>query len=385
MALLNYPTTVNARPEITPPSIAGAVITQVVRSRVALQQPFASDSIWNMPIGSGVVYVPANLATTWTGTGWDSMPQADRDYIFLTPNAPLTDVYAQTDSWSTSANRCLYSSTKLATVPIPADWTLPNAVVTNNNANDSTAVLMPDHTFVQMQPIARCGVGATFTAELLYGPPADLYGPGIIGAHGGSGMSSIGGSLRVGELRPGVHPPRHALKVDVYSAEALSRCAATVASPCNRWPAPKHDHAASDATVGYGTVPNINNTNTAMCMGALLAIPTSVDIGQMGLETDPGQQLAWTLQNYGAYIVDSRGGGGFTIATAEGSDGSKLAEFQSDYGFAFEDYVLHAGKSPWVRDMQRLVKALAVVDDNSATAVGGGGTPLQPLAPPIAP
>ena len=362
------------------------MVTQVVRSRVALQQPFASDSIWNRPIGSGAVYVPANLSTTWAGSGWDSMPQADRDYIFLAPTAPLTDVHAQTDSWSTSANRCQYSATILATVPIPADWTLPDAVVTNNNGIDATAVLMPDgRSFVQMQPIARCGVGATMTAELLYGPPVDLYGPGIIGAHGGSGMSSIGGSLRVGELRPGVHPPRHALKVDVYSAEALARCAATAASPCDRWPAPKHDHLASDATLGYGTVPNVNNTNTAMRMGALLAIPTSVDIGQMGLETDPGRQLAWTLQNYGAYIVDSRGGDGFTIATAEGTDGSKLAEFQSDYGFAFEDYVLHAGKSPWVRDVQRLVKALAAVDNNSAASVGGGGTPLQPLAPPIAP
>ena len=384
MALLNYPTTVYARPEITPPAVAGAVVTQVVRSRVALQQPFASDSIWNTPIGSGAVYVPAHLAASWPGNGWDSMPQADLDYIFLAPNAPPTAVYAQTDSWSTSANRCLHSSTVLATVPIPADWLLPNAAIINNNGNDSTAVLLSDgHTLVQMQPIARCAAGAAFTAELLYGPPVDLYGPGIIGAHGGSGMSSIGGSLRVGELRPGGHAPRHALKIDLYSAEVLARCAATAASPCNRWPAPKYDHLAPDATLGYGTVPNVNNTNTAMRMGALLAIPASVDIGQLGLETDPGRQLAWTLQNYGAYIVDSRGGHGFTIATAEGTDGSKIAEFQGDYGFAFQDYALHAGASPWVRDMQRLVTALAVVDNNSPTSIGGGGTPLQPLAPPI--
>jgi hypothetical protein len=33
--------------------------------------------------------------------------------------------------------------------------------------------------------------------------------------------------------------------------------------------------------------------------------------------------------------------------------------------------------------MDRLFPALAVVDDNSATSVGGG-TPRQPLAPPFA-
>jgi hypothetical protein len=36
------------------------------------------------------------------------------------------------------------------------------------------------------------------------------------------------------------------------------------------------------------------------------------------------------------------------------------------------------------RDMDRLFLALAVVDNNSATSVGGGGTPRQPLAPPFA-
>jgi hypothetical protein len=36
-------------------------------------------------------------------------------------------------------------------------------------------------------------------------------------------------------------------------------------------------------------------------------------------------------------------------------------------------------------DVARIVAALAVVDNNAPSTVGGGGTPLQPLAPPIAP
>jgi hypothetical protein len=39
--------------------------------------------------------------------------------------------------------------------------------------------------------------------------------------------------------------------------------------------------------------------------------------------------------------------------------------------------------TPWSRDMQRLVEALHVVNNNSPTSIGGGGTPRQPLAPPL--
>jgi hypothetical protein len=38
----------------------------------------------------------------------------------------------------------------------------------------------------------------------------------------------------------------------------------------------------------------------------------------------------------------------------------------------------------WARDMDRLFGALAVVDDNAASAPGGGGTPLQRAAPRLA-
>jgi hypothetical protein len=39
----------------------------------------------------------------------------------------------------------------------------------------------------------------------------------------------------------------------------------------------------------------------------------------------------------------------------------------------------------WRRDMQKIVTALSVVNNNTATTIGGGGTPRQPLAAPIAP
>ena len=42
-----------------------------------------------------------------------------------------------------------------------------------------------------------------------------IFGDGIGGAHGGSGLSSIGGSIRLGELLPGAPPIPHALKIEL--------------------------------------------------------------------------------------------------------------------------------------------------------------------------
>jgi hypothetical protein len=333
-------------------------------TRDPLKQPFASNSIWNMPIGSGAVYVPANLSAAQSG----GMPQIDDERIVFKPTAPLTAVNYSSAGW-TGADRCSATGGQLLSVPMPTNYIIPN-----NIDNSAASFLMPDgRSIVQTQPIARCASGGPATALVTF-PTVDIYGDGIKGAHGGSGMSAVGGSIRVGELRPGQQGPRHAIKVNVYAKQALYKC--TTASSCYRWPATNGDGYA----VGhYGTVGN--NSNTAMKMGALLAIPASVNIANLGFETEPGRQLAWTLQNYGAYIVDDTWGSAFVFNTENGPDGSLRAQFQADYGTPLE--IWSAGSTAWSRDVQRLIVALYVVNNNSASSIGGGGTPRQPLAPTI--
>jgi hypothetical protein len=116
-------------------------------------------------------------------------------------------------------------------------------------------------------------------------------------------------------------------------------------------------------------------------MGALLAIPASTNIASLNLETDPGRQLAWTLQNYGAYIVDNTGGPSVAVSLEDGPDGSLAVQFQADYGYPFQQRV--NSNTPWSRDWQKLVQALWVVSNNGPNSIGGGGTPRQPLAPPF--
>jgi hypothetical protein len=340
-------------------------------ARDPLKWPFAHTSIWNMPVGSSAVYVPANLPAVPSNDPWAPIPEIDEEPIVLRPNASMTPVYFNNAGWTQGADRCPATGGLLTSVPIPSDF-----LVLNSRLNNSATFLMPDQrTLQQLQPLARCVAGGLATSIAKFAP-VDLYGNGETGSHGGSGLSAIGGSLRVGELRPGKAAPRHALKLDVDSREVLFRCVKTDASDCKRWPATASD---SDAVGSYGTLKN--NKNFAMRMGALLAIPVKTTIASLKLETEAAKQLAWTLQNYGMYIVDSTGGPSYFISAEEGTDGSFRKQFKSDWGFEFGQRV--RDNTAWTRDMKKLLTALYVIDNNSPTSVGGGGKPLQPLAPAL--
>ena len=348
---------------------AGASSKPVPHARDPMKWPFASNSIWNMPIGSDAVYKPANLPAIPGGDPWSPMPQIDEELIILKPKAPSTSIYYSNAAWS-GKDRCVATGDLLVKVPVPGNYIVPHG-----NGNNSAAFLAADgRNVIQTQPFTRCTSHGTATSLVKF-DQVDIEGDGHAGSHGGSGLSALGGSIRVGELRPGQQGPRHVLKINVYAKQVLYKC--ETKADCFRWPATKAD---SYAVGFYGTVSN--NTNTAMKMGALLAIPPTTNIANMGLKTGPAKQLAWTLQNYGAYIVDDTHSPSFCFNVEKGPDGSMRTQFKNDWGMELEQRV--RDNTPWVRDVQRLVKALYVVDNNSATSIGGGGKPRQPIAPPFA-
>ena len=361
------PATSSADPILNADRLLATVVTATT-ARDPLKQPFSTGSIWNMPIGSGAIYLPANLPTNPGKNIWAKMPGIDDEHIVLKPTSPLTRINVSSAAWS-GRNRCAATGGQLLQVPMPINYIVPNST-----SNSSSSFLLADgRSIVQTQPLARCTAGGPGTALVKFAP-VDLYGPGITGAHGGSGLSAIGGSIRVGELRPGSTGPQHVLKVAVYAKESLYKCSSR--SNCFRWPAVTSD---SYAVGNYGV--NNPNSHPSMKMGSLLAIPPSTNLNALGLETVPARQLAWTLQNYGAYIVDDTYAPGFFLNAEVGPDGSVPAQFKADYGFEMEQKV--QGNTPWMRDIQRLAKALYVVSNNGPSSIGGGGTPRQPLAPQI--
>ena len=337
--------------------------------RDPLKWPFETASIWNMPIGSGAQYVPANLAAN--PTGGSGAPAVDDERIVMKPTAPLTAINYSSAAW-TGANRCSATGGTLVNLPIPTNYVVPNGI-----DNSSASFLAADgRTIIQSQPFTRCTAGGPATSLLTF-PAVDLYGDGIRGSHGGSGLSAIGGSIRVGELRPGQQGMQHAIKINV-GAPSLYAC--TTQATCYRWPA---NTADSYWSTRYGRGTGANNTNAAMKMGALLGIPATVNIANLGLETEPGKQLAWTLQNYGAYIVDTyKSGPAYAFNAENGPDGSLRAQFKADWGYDFEQRAGDASGAalPWTRDIQKLIQAVYVVDNNALGSVGGGGAPRQPLA-----
>ena len=111
-----------------------------------------------------------------------------------------------------------------------------------------------------------------------------------------------------------------------------------------------------------------------------MALPTDVSIASLSLQTEPARMLAWTLQNYGAYLVDNSGWSSANICVEYGPAGSFLDQFDSDWGFSLDTHGLDGS---FAEDIVTLMAALAVVNNNAPTSIGGGGTPLQPPAPPL--
>jgi hypothetical protein len=380
-------------PVATSPAISVAAAGGTpTTTRDHLQWPFAGTSIWNMPIGSGANYVASGLHFTTTPNSteyWYDMPQSDHERIVLTATAPLTSVYISSVGWS-GGNRCAATGGVFFAAPIPASYVVPNSTY-----NNGAAILLADGmTILQTQPFTKCS-GYAYATTMQVPSSITLWqynletGDGRLGAHGGSNLSTLGGTIRLGELRPGTQM-HHALKVNVDSVTSLGLCTGNF-NACFMWPAATADGYAANSGSGYGSA--TGNTNSAMKMGALLAIPATVNISTIGLQSVPGKMLAWTLQNYGAYIVDSRGSPGFDFSIEDGAAGSKADEFQADYGFAFDGRLGYmtltssAGQptpqAQWVSDIRLIIDYLSVVSNNSPTSIGGGGTPLQALAPPF--
>lgn len=372
-------------PNSPPP--APDTVSSTPGSRDPFFQPFITNSIWNMPLGTGAIWKDAHMVgNPDTDNPFAKMPGFDGEKIVIKCTSPRMAILDCTVGWS-GGNRCVATGATHTAVPCPN-----NFVQANNTLNNCFAGFLSDsRTIVQCQPWTRCTVGGSATALPSTFRADDLYGTGYYGCHGGSGLSAIGGSLRLGELRPGdTEGPHHVLKLNIYCRQFMFR--STNAAQLFRWPATKCDGYAtsSRANGGYGTDPTGTGTDgscsfTDMKMGCLLGFSQGVNLTALSFSTTPGYLLAWTLQNYGGYVVDDTFAAGFDFNGENGPDGSFGAQFASDWGFAFVHNESDTTTSPWVRDIQKICNNLSVVTNNSAGAIGGGGTPLQPLAPEIFP
>ncbi len=336
--------------------------------------PFSENSIWNMPIGTGAKYKPQPIAPEHI----DGI-MVDLDIIIMTPDAPLMNVYGTDQLWGadvTPTRRCLeHDGIVHLRLPIPSEYI--TAAGYGSRPNNPAAILLADgRTVLQTQPFQVCNGGYATTglrrsgSGILRYKDVDLFGDGTYGMHGGSGLSSLGGAIRVGELAPGSGPIRHALKISFPGKHYLYYDKENDIG--YRWPARKHD---SNARTNYtGTEPEAK-------IGCLRAISPTVDINDLGLETEPGRKIAWTLQNYGAYQVEGVPWARCMIAAEDGPDGCVPELFQQQWGY--EIVTQNKTGNPWFRDMIKIFNQLCIITNNRPNSIGGGGTPRVPLVPPL--
>ncbi|HTA40579.1 MAG TPA: hypothetical protein VK760_15960 [Candidatus Acidoferrales bacterium] len=312
--------------------------------------PFASASLWNRAVGSGATYRPAGIVST------ETVFAIDPAVLIMTPTAPLTSLYYSGAAW-TGRDRCAAGSKVLAQrLPIPTTFVVPSSL-----DNNSTAILTADAMhFDQNQPFTRCRAGGKPTSLVDFGLD-DIYADGITGAHGGSGLSALGGVIRYGEFTSGsIH---HPMQIELW-AKHYYHCCAPI------WPATQVDGYAKSVYRGK---------RPYLAPGALLALLPSFDLAS--LKTRPGKILAKAFQDYGAYVVDDTFWNAWALTAENGPNGNTAKEFRSLYGYDLNQ--TRSLRSPFYQDLVTIFQSLYAITNNSATAIGGGGTPRIPAPAPI--
>ena len=342
-------------------------ISKTADCRNARTWPFLSTSIWNTPIGSDAIFHDPGIFRPPF-----PLPKnffSDDDYFIVTTSSdPLTPWYNQ-GWWGPPGGEahCNVTGRFVRNISFPL-----NVTVREYGNNNAAALLQPDkHTIINMQPLYRCQPGSPVLSLAMGGLRATddiVSGNGSWGAHGGSGLSSIGGTIRLGELLPSAPPIRHALKLQLFaSTYYYSR------PPGYVWPALNCDgYAFNPSDPGH-----YGGNDIYVSPGSLLAIPSNISVK---VTTAPGQKLLFTLQNYGGYLCDDTYYNRGTVGTEHGV----TDEFQATYGYPFDTDGSGSGAA-WYADMLVLFQSLRVVINNRNDTIGGGGTPLQPPPPPICP
>ncbi|GCE25155.1 hypothetical protein KDA_06390 [Dictyobacter alpinus] len=369
-----------ARTILTPPTVS-SVILYVLKSagsgyfyaddlfvgvgRDVEAWPLATNSIWNTSIGSSAVYKPVNLIAQ------DSIIEDDFPVIYGDANAPRRDAFT---AGSTSANDfgfCNQDPSKgsvgipQGTMQIPDSYTINNWTRNPNYTPNNAGIFVQGdgRTVAQTQPLTRCDPsGPVFGYR---GTDTDLYSTGNGGIHYGSGLSAIGGLIRQGELI-GPAPIRHALQLEIWMEKFASN------NPAFRWPADRNDYGAANNYCSDDPCKSDPGSYNSIKQGSLLAIPTNVTPESLGIKTDPGRKIFYALQDYGGYLTDDTG----WYWEAMGTEKGVSTEMASKYGYPFNVSKNSTGGAlDWYNDFTSVFKALQVIDNNSPTSIGGGGTP----------
>lgn len=293
------------------------------------QHPFHEQSFWNTPVGSGATYASTsgaqhlNLMGSGNSTNINFNYNNWSDSFYLStaedPEMEIEQRSVLPTGWNTMTNSQTGGTSGQGTlqarytgVRIPASATWQSTSNTDRkvivvqgtevtlrryNASNtliSTEVYPPGTLTIEMHKFYRVTGGTKILTTNL--SRADLRGHGMGYGAVASGVSITQGYIRRWEWDAAVagdHTAiRHALKIGLPSSKLkLGQI----------WPASHQDGAAaSDPPTGYhGESP----------MGTMIVLNKDADINSLGLTSPGAKAIAWTLQNFGAYVLIQAGSG----------------------------------------------------------------------------
>ena len=361
--------------------------------------PFGDSSIWNTAIGSNATYHFANLYYSDNPKDTHGRPtqfHVDQDWALRSdiadPVVVWRDSFSAFPAPNCTQNGCCVANNLPAVSELQLPFQLVTDCVPNNNA---AALLLPDNdTLVQFQPFYRGVAGGSFMAWYHQGCPQafpwnlSIRGDGNLGAHGGSGLSALGGSIRSGELFEEAPPISHALKIELWShawyygqAPLQPATAANGGRVQYHWPATGSDSGSNVVCAKGGLY---CGTDPTVAPGSLLAIPPSERSGLLAkLHTVVGRRLLDALIDYGAYLVDDTGSqeNGAAICAEPIVQREVLERY--NFSLYISDPVTTTQARDLYDDLLVLYRRLHAVTNNGPSSVGGGGSPRRPPPPPF--
>lgn len=320
--------------------------------------PFSSQSIWNTPIGDGAIYKVANFEDA------ENIGVDIQHLLTTSTTDPERNVLSNLNF---SSGRCSGTIDLGFTLKVPDNWIVPDAGNSpyGETPNSNFAILLPNGTEIfEGSVIARCELaGPIHLPEWMKFEEnrkiSSLSSDGMQGGgQGASGMSALGGTIRMGEL-VNDEPIRHAIKINPWAEKYVHY---SKEKPGWKWPAKSADNYA----------PEVYNreADSDILMGSLFAIPPTVQIESLNLQTIAGKKLFFALQNYGIYFTEDAAWDTWDLIVERNVE----LEFEEKYGFSMVGEI-------WKNEINTLIKSLHIVTNNTASSIGGGGKPLQPLAP----
>lgn len=374
-----------------PATYARAVARSSSPARNYYLRPFADTSVWNMPIGSNAILGGAAGSAVVADTADTFAPEDDVICLETTNTRSMwlgDDPNAATTGHSTNP-------TPFGTAPFKADIYTD---VANSPAgyapNGSGGQLLSDGATIQEGQYMAAITAPVGSSGMVYGlrrGTTSLTGDGItfasagggaaVGGHGGSGMTGVGGTIRIWELIDDGVTISHALKCRANGRYLFGYNATT--NPTGYvWPAIAADTGwdnSGNAGAWY------HGTNANVRMGTLLTIPQSVDVTTLQKRDASGtipvwaQRIARAIQDYGMYIVDEsyEDGNGQNQMVLSLESGHQLQPLSPSFGMTpGAAYPGGTVAAEWANCLANVFGSLAAVTNNSVSTIGGGGTPV---------